>query len=34
VPVFAGAFKAVPDEAGALPAVEVGLGAITINNQG
>ena len=33
--VFAGAFEAVPDEAGALPAVEAGLGAITIDdNQG
>jgi len=32
--VFAGTFEAVPVEAGALPAVEVGLGAITIDNQG
>ena len=32
--VFAGAFEAVPDEAGALPAVEAGLGGITIDNQG
>ena len=32
--VFAGAFEAVPLEAGALPAVEEGLGAITIDIQG
>lgn len=30
--VFAGAFEAV--DAGALPAVEAGLGAITIDNEG
>ena len=32
--VLAGAFEAVPDDAGALPAVEAGLGAITIDNAG
>lgn len=35
--VFARAFEAAPDEAGALsllPAVEEGLGAITTDNQG
>jgi hypothetical protein len=32
--VFARSFEAAPDKAGALPAVEEGLGVITIDNQG
>ena len=32
--VFAGAFEAVPEDAGALPAVEAGLGAITMDYEG
>ena len=31
---FAGAFEAVPLDAGALLAVEAGLGAITMDNEG
>jgi hypothetical protein len=31
---LAGAFEAVPLDAGALPAVEAGLGPITIDNVG